>query len=245
MPRAGTLPSPARSEVGAEAISIIVITLNEAPVIEACLRHVLDHLSADGPGELIVSDGGSADGTAQIAARHARVITAPSGRAAGLNAGAAAASGNILLFLHADTRLPPGALTAIRQSQADPSSVGGRFRVRLDNPALPFRVVGASINLRDKLLGGFTGDQAVYVRRSVFRRLGGYAPVPLMEDLDFARRLTRAGRVARLPLAVTTSARRWERQGLARTIVRMWTLRALYYAGVSPQSLAPHYPDTR
>jgi rSAM/selenodomain-associated transferase 2 len=238
-------PSPFPPARRGGVISIVLITLNEAPIIAASLRHVHDHLAADGPGELIVSDGGSRDGTAEIAASHARVVVAPGGRGAGLNAGAAAASGEILLFLHADTRLPVGALSAVRRAFAERRVVGGRFKVRLDNPRLPYRIVGASINLRDRLLGGFTGDQAVFVRRSVFDQLGGYAPMPLMEDLDFARRLTHAGRVVRLPHHVVTSARRWERHGLARTILRMWTLRSLYYLGVPPRGLAPHYADAR
>jgi len=227
------------------AISIVVITLNEAPVLDACFRHMKELLEVDGPGEVIVSDGGSTDGTRELAEQSVRTIVAPRGRAAGLNAGASLATGEVLLFLHADTRLPARALSAIRQALNEPSTVGGRFRVALDNPALPYRIVGASINLRDRLVGGFTGDQAVFVRRSVFLEMGGYAHLPLMEDLDFARRLTRRGRVARLPLTVTTSARRWERRGLVRTVLRMWTLRSLYYLGVPPRALAPHYADSR
>jgi len=226
-------------------ISIVVITLNEAPVVEACLRHVGELLEADGPGELLVSDGGSTDGTRELAELSVRTIVAPRGRAAGLNAGASLATGEVLLFLHADTRLPSGALSAVRQALNEQSTVGGRFQVALDNPALAYRIVGASINLRDRLLGGFTGDQAVFVRRSVFLEMGGYADLPLMEDLDFARRLTRRGHVARLPLSVATSARRWERLGLVRTVLRMWTLRSLYYLGVPPRALTPHYADSR
>lgn len=228
-------------------ISIVVITLNEAPVIRACLDHLTAVTDQEGPGEIILSDGGSTDQTARIAAEypHVRVVTAPPGRANGLNAGAASATGNVLLFLHADTRLPTGALDAIRHAVADAGVAGGRFKVALDNPSLPFRLIGASINLRDALLGGFTGDQAVFVRTETFRRMGGYTRIPLMEDLDFARRLGQHGRVVRLPHYVTTSARRWERHGVLRTIVRMWTLRALYYSGVSPHRLAPYYRDAR
>ena len=225
-------------------ISVVVITLDEAPVIGRCLKR-LRAAAAGADVELIVSDGGSADGTRDIAERHARVVMAPPGRAAGLNAGAAVATGEALLFLHADTELPPAAFTLVRQALEDPAVIGGRFRVSLDNPAPAFRLIAASINLRDRLLGGFTGDQAVFVRASVFRRMGGYAPVPLMEDLDFAARLEQQGRVVRLPQAVVTAARRWERHGVLRTIVRMWTLRLLYRAGVPPRYLAPHYRHAR
>ena len=226
-------------------IGVVVITLNEAPVVGRCLERLRQAAAADGEVEIVVADGGSTDGTAAIAGRYVRVVGAPPGRAAGLNAGAAAATADILVFLHADTTLPPGAFTLIRQALRDPAVVGGRFRVSLDNPALPFRVIAASINLRDRLLGGFTGDQAVFVRAPVFRRLGGYAPLPLMEDLDFADRLRRQGRVVRLPQAVVTAARRWEQHGVLRTILRMWTLRLLYRASVPPRYLARHYVDAR
>lgn len=228
-----------------ERISVILITLNEVAVVGRCLAYLQLEAMADGAVEVIVSDGGSTDGTVEVARAYAPVVIAPGGRAIGLNAGAAMASGEILLFLHADTLLPPGAFDAVRDALRDPATVGGRFRLSLDNPGLPFRIVGAAINARDRLLGGFTGDQAVFVRAPLFRTMGGYAAIPLMEDLDFAARLGREGRVARLPQAVTTSARRWERQGLVRTVLRMWTLRLLYLAGISPQRLAPHYRDAR
>jgi rSAM/selenodomain-associated transferase 2 len=224
---------------------VVLIALNEAGLIESALRRLRAAQHADPSLEVIVSDGGSTDGTDSVARRFAQVVVAPGGRAAGLNAGAARAGGDVLLFLHADTVLPPDAFALVRQALAEPGVVGGRFRVALDNPALPFRVIAFWINLRDRLLGGFTGDQAVFVRAEVFRRLGGYAPLPLMEDLDFATRLERAGKVVRLPQTVTTGARRWERHGVLRTVFRMWTLRLLYRAGVHPRHLAPHYRDAR
>jgi rSAM/selenodomain-associated transferase 2 len=232
--------------VGATSrISVVLIALDEAGLIESALDRLLAARRADPSLELIVSDGGSTDGTQEIARRVARVVVAPGGRAAGLNAGAALASGDVLLFLHADTILPPNAFALVRRALDDPAVVGGRFRIALDNPALPFRVIAFWINLRDRVLGGFTGDQAVFVRAGVFRRIGGYAPVPLMEDLDFASRLERAGKVVRLQQTVTTGARRWERHGVLRTVFRMWTLRLLYRAGVHPRHLAPHYRDAR
>jgi rSAM/selenodomain-associated transferase 2 len=226
-------------------ISVVLIALNEAALIEGALSRLRTARCADPSLELIVSDGGSTDGTQAIAGKVARVVVAPGGRAAGLNAGAALATGDVLLFLHADTVLPPHAFALVRQALEDPDVVGGRFRVALDNPALPFRVIAFWINLRDRALGGFTGDQAVFVRTEVFRRIGGYASLPLMEDLDFATRLERAGKVVRLSQSVTTGARRWERHGVLRTIFRMWTLRLLYRAGVHPRHLAPHYRDAR
>jgi rSAM/selenodomain-associated transferase 2 len=226
-------------------VSIVVITLNESATIGPCLEHVSALLRDDGPGELMVSDGGSIDATPEIAARYGPVVTAPRGRALGLNAGAARAKGDVLLFLHADTRLPARALTAVRRAMDDAQVVGGRFRLRFDRRTPALRLTEAWINARDALVGGFTGDQAVFVRRETFERLGGYASIPLMEDLDFGRRLGRSGRVVRLAEAVITSARRWQRGGLLRTNVRMIVLRWLYYLGVPPTALAPHYRDAR
>ncbi|HET7768382.1 MAG TPA: TIGR04283 family arsenosugar biosynthesis glycosyltransferase [Chloroflexota bacterium] len=231
--------------MSAFAISVVVIALNEAATIDACLERVSVLLREDGPGEVVVSDGGSVDGTAVIAERYAPVVTAPRGRANGLNAGAARATGDVLLFLHADTRLPPRALTAIRDALADARVAGGRFRLAFDVQSVGLRLTQRWINLRDALLGGYTGDQAVFVRRDVFERLGGFAPLPLMEDLDFARRLGRAGRVVRLREVVVTSGRRWRRHGALRTNLRMIVLRWLYYLGVPPGVLAPHYSDVR
>jgi rSAM/selenodomain-associated transferase 2 len=226
-------------------ISVVVIALDEESAIGPSLARLKADADADGAVEIVVADGGSSDGTAEVAGRYARVVVQSGGRAAGLNAGAGAATGDILLFLHADTILPPRAFAVVRRALADPAVAGGRFRVALDNPALPFRIIAGSINLRDRILGGFTGDQAVFVRAAVFRAIGGYAPLPLMEDLDFAARLEGAGRVVRLPQRVITSARRWERHGIVRTVVRMWVLRLLYRGGVHPRLLAPHYRDAR
>ncbi|MDI6817700.1 MAG: glycosyl transferase, partial [Actinomycetota bacterium] len=127
----------------------------------------------------------------------------------------------------------------------DEGLVGGRFKLKLDNPELPYRIIGAMITLRDGLFGGFTGDQAIFVRMSAFEALGGFADVELCEDIDFARRLRKVGRTTRLPLYVTTGARRWEKSGLIKTILLMWMIRTLFYAGVSPARLARLYADVR
>ena len=231
--------------MSASTISVIVITLNEAATIGGCLEGLASLLRDDGPGEVIVSDGGSADGTKEIASRYAAVVTAPPGRASGLNAGASVATGDVLLFLHADTWLPRRALSAVRAALEDPAVVGGRFRLTFDLTSPWLRLTQSWINARDALLGGYTGDQAIFVRRETFERMRGFAPLPLMEDLDFARRLGRAGKVVRLREAVVTSARRWQRLGAVRTNLRMIALRWLYYLGVPPAALAPHYPDAR
>jgi len=227
-------------------ISIIVPVLNEEAALPVLLKQ-LEKLEDD--FELIISDGGSTDKTLTIAKKHyskgARAINSPCGRARQMNAGARVASGDLLLFLHADTYLPQDALRAIVDSMHDEEIAGGRFKLKLDNPALPYRLVGAMINMRDKLFGGFTGDQAIFIRKTVFERLGGFREIDLCEDLDMARRLKKEGRVIRLPLPVTTAARRWEKSGLVKTILLMWLIRILFYAGVSPERLAKLYADVR
>ena len=221
-------------------ISIIVPVLDEARNLERLLPGLRD-LAPD--AEVVVVDGGSADDTESVLARwpRAHLASSPRGRAAQMNAGAASSAGDVLLFLHADTRLPAGFTEAIERALGDQRVVGGRFDVRFDNPAWPFRMIAALMNLRSRLSGIFTGDQAIFVRRTAFEALGGYAPIPLMEDIDFTRRLRRLGRVACLRRRVTTSARKWERDGIARTIGLMWALRFLYFCGVSPARLHRWY----
>lgn len=224
------------SKPGHAALSIVIPTLDEA----ASLPGLLDHLAAVCPGaEILVADGGSADGGRELlrARPEIRRLACRRGRARQMNAGAAAAAGEVLLFLHADTRLPAGADRAIREALRDPAVVGGRFDVRLDSPRRLLWVVGGMMNLRSRLTGIATGDQALFVRRAVFEGLGGYADIPLMEDVEFTRRLKRWGAVAALRAQVTTSARKWEREGVLRTILLMWSLRLLYWLGVSPGRL--------
>lgn len=188
-------------------------------------------------------DGGSDDGTARVAARFppVRLLTGPRGRARQMNAGAREARGDVLLFLHADTRLPDGALAAIPTALDDPRAVGGRFDVQFDSPRPLLRTIACFMNLRSRVSGIATGDQALFVRRSVFEATGGYPDMPLMEDIELCRRLKRRGRLAALRLRVTTSARKWEREGAVRTMALMWALRFLYMVGVSPARLHRWY----
>ena len=222
------------------AISIVIPALDEA----ANLAWLLPDLRARWPAaEVVVADGGSGDATGDVAAAHpdVRWLRAPRGRARQMNAGARHARGDTLLFLHADTRLPDGALEAIAQALADPGVVGGRFDVRFDSPRPIMRVVAWLMNRRSRLTGIATGDQGIFVRRATFESLGGYPDIPLMEDIELTRRLKREGRLAALPLRVTTAARKWEREGAARTIGLMWGLRVLYVMGVSPTRLHRWY----
>ena len=223
-------------------LSVIVPTLDE----EATIASTLAHARRPGDVELVVVDGGSRDETVNVARPLAdRVLDAPRGRAAQMNAGAAAARGAVLLFLHADTRLPDDYPALVTEALAPADVVGGRFDIRLDAPGLAYRVIERLIGLRSRLTGVATGDQAIFVRRDAFVRVGGYPAIPLMEDIALCRALKRAGRMAALRDVVVTSARRWQRDGLVRTVALMWTLRLAYYAGVSPARLARAYRAAR
>lgn len=223
-------------------ISVIIPTLNEAPSIVQTLTHVRHA----GECELILVDGGSTDVTPGLVRSHAdRVITSPRGRARQMNHGAHEASGEVLLFLHADTRLPSGFSQYVIQALREPHIVGGRFDVQLDAEGWPFRMIETLMNLRSRLTRISTGDQAMFVRRQVFLDMGGFPDLALMEDIELSRRLKRVGRIACLHERVVTSARRWQQDGVFRTILRMWILRLGYFLGVPPERLRRFYADTR
>lgn len=225
-------------------LSIVIPTLNEA----AALERLLPHLARTCPeAEVIVVDGGGTDGTPECVRRFpgVRLIEASRGRARQMNAGAGTAGGSTILFLHADTVLPPDALRAIEDALRVPGVVGGRFDVRFDNPRAIFTLIATMMNLRSRLTRICTGDQAIFVRRQIFDELGGYPEIPLMEDIQLSRRLKRRGRIACLRQRVTTSARKWEREGVVRTIALMWALRLLYWAGVEPARLHRWYYGRR
>lgn len=219
-------------------LSIVVPALNEAARIGTCLE-ALQPLRAAGH-EVIVVDGGSKDATLELARAAAdQVLAAPRGRAAQMNAGARVARGEALLFLHADTRLPPQADALVIGALA--RAAWGRFDVTIDSPRPLLRLVASMMNLRSRLTGIATGDQAIFVRRAGFEAVGGYAPIPLMEDIELSRRLRRVEAPACLRARVQTSARRWESRGVLRTIVLMWRLRLLYFLGAHPERLARLY----
>ncbi|MBI4575081.1 MAG: TIGR04283 family arsenosugar biosynthesis glycosyltransferase [Planctomycetes bacterium] len=221
------------------SVSTVIPTWNEGAIIEDALRR----LAEQGPDEVIVADGGSTDGTAERArAAGARVVQAPRGRAPQMNAGAARASGEVLLFLHADVRLPPGGLQAVRAAMARGRRVGGFFRIRFDSSAPFLGAVALASNLRSALTRVPAGDRAIFVRADAFRALGGYRPWALLEDLDLSRRLRGLGPVARLPSRVTASARRFERRGPVRTVLLMAWLYLVWSLGASTRDLARHYP---
>lgn len=225
-------------------ISVIVPVLNEAPAIRGALSS-LQPLRRAGH-EVIVVDGGSADGTPGIAAGLAdSVLRTPPGRARQMNAGAHRAGGDILLFLHGDTLLPRQADRLIMEGLSRSGRQWGRFDVRLAGRRPLLRLVETMMNLRSRLSGIATGDQAMFVRREAFTAVGGFPDIALMEDIALSRRLKALSRPLCLGARVVTSSRRWEQHGVLRTILLMWRLRLAYFLGADPGALARRYHGDR
>ena len=225
-------------------ISVVIPTLDEV----VALPGTLDHLAAlPGRFEVVVCDGGSTDGTIEAARRHPlgpRLVLGSRGRANQLNAGAAEARGELFVFLHADTRLPDGAYATLTSALGDFETIGGNFALRFDGGDRFSRVLGAFYALQRRL-GVYYGDSAVWVRASAFAALDGYRPLAIMDDYDFVRRLERYGGTACLPGPAVTSARRWQRAGLPRTVASWVVIRWLSLAGVPATWLARLYRRVR
>jgi rSAM/selenodomain-associated transferase 2 len=224
-------------------LSIIVPALDEAAGIAAALAPLAAARAAG--VQVIVVDGGSTDGTATAAAPLAdAVIAAPRGRASQMNAGAAIARGEVLLFLHADTRLPAGAAETLAERLQASGRAWGRFDVRIDGRHRLLALVAALMNLRSRLTGIATGDQAMFFTRDAFRALGGFPPLPLMEDVALSAAAKRLTPPLCLRERATTSGRRWDERGVLRTVLEMWWLRLRYFLGASPERLhASYYRD--
>jgi rSAM/selenodomain-associated transferase 2 len=221
-------------------LSIVVPTLDEAGTIGTLLSDLAPW--RDAGAEIILADGGSEDDTrARAAGRVDRIVDAPRGRAAQMNAGAAAARGDCLWFLHADTRVPEAARTALGQALRD-GARWGRFDVRLSGRRWPFRVIERLMNWRSCLTRIATGDQGLFVQRALFESVGGFPGLPLMEDIALSKRLKRVApmRCIRRP-ALVTSSRRWEEKGIWRTVLLMWRLRLAYALGDEPATIAARY----
>lgn len=222
-------------------ISVIIPTLNEASTIEQALSR-LERLR---PYEIIVADGGSADGTVDLVRPAATLVNGRRGRGPQLNAGAAHATGDALLFLHADVRLPPNAFSAIETALADPPVVGGYFRVRFGRGAHDAFVAACYDLLRLRGRGIVYGDACIFARREVFERLGGYPDWPIMEDVSFVHHMRRLGHVVELPQVVVPSNRRWRSGGRLGTWASWWAVQLLFGLGVSPHLLARLYRSAR
>lgn len=222
------------------SLTIVMPVLNEAAGLAAALQ-ALEPLRARG-AQIIVIDGDSADNTAARAqAGGAQVINTTRGRALQMNAGAQQASGEVLLFLHADTRLPFNADALIEQALAAGPKVWGRFDVRIAGKPRLLRVIAAFMNARSRWTGIATGDQAMFMTRAAFHKVGGFPAQPLMEDIEMSARLLKLSRPACLRARVITSGRRWETRGVWTTLVLMWRLRLAYWRGAAPERLAQLY----
>lgn len=223
-------------------VSVVVPVRDEEDVIEG----VLDHLVALCPdAEVVVVDGGSTDRTVERARSRARVVESRPGRGPQLNAGAAASSGEVLWFVHADTVLHPGATAALHGALADPRVVGGGCRLRFDRTSPALRWLAWTSNLRARHLHWVFGDQAMFVRRTAFDEVGGFPDMPIMEDLEMSRRLHRRGRLVVLPTPATASARRFVEQGTVRMIVLMQCYKLQYFLGVDPERIRARYDARR
>jgi rSAM/selenodomain-associated transferase 2 len=222
-------------------VSVIIPTLNEA----GCLGETLRLLRQQGLHEIIVADGGSTDATGDLARAADRLLVGPRGRAAQMNAGAAAATGEVLLFLHADCSLEEGALTAAERCLGRRGVAAGCFRMTVTDPGLVYRMIDWCATARVRLTGLVYGDQGLFVKRDLFRRLGGFPALRLMEDVLISKELRRRGRVVVAPRRIFTSPRRWKSQGVVRQTLRNWALTALAAAGVHPDRLAAFYPAVR
>jgi rSAM/selenodomain-associated transferase 2 len=221
-------------------LSIIIPVLDEAATIGDALA-ALEPFRARG-AEVIVVDGGSRDATVAAARPLAdRVLAAPRGRGSQMNAGAAPARGDVLIFLHADTRLPPVADRLVVAALESSRRAWGRFDVTITGRSPVLRVVAAMMNLRSRATGIATGDQAMFMTRAAFAQVGGFPDLPLMEDIVMSRRLKRVSAPACLYARVTTSGRRWDRDGVLRTILTMWRLRFAFFLGAEPSRLARQY----
>jgi rSAM/selenodomain-associated transferase 2 len=234
--------------VSSPTVAVVLPVLNEASCLGECLADLRQSHAVD---EILVVDGGSTDASVEMVCRLMSedvgdvqavpcLIQAPRGRACQMHAGALAANSDVLLFLHADVKLPEDAVEAVRAAILQ-GYLWGRFDVRLSGRNFLFRIIERLMNWRSAATGIATGDQAIFVRQDVYGMLGGYAPMDLMEDIEFSRRLKWIGRPARLHGPVRVSARRWEEKGILRTVLLMWTLRLLYWLGISPARLARWY----
>ena len=222
-------------------ISIIIPVLNESKILEKTLSR-LQHELAD--HELIVVDGGSTDTSTLIAARYGKVLTSRRGRAKQLNTGAAAATGDILVFLHADVWLEPGALVAVEKTVTS-GYVGGGFRQRIDGKSLLYRMIEMAGNIRGKYLKVFYGDSGIFLTRTDFEKIGGFPDVPILEEMEFSRDMRKLGKTTLITPYIHISARRWVTGGIIRTTLNNWLITLLYFLGVSPEGLVKLYSHIR
>ena len=224
-----------------QKISVIIPILNEAKVLETTLSQLQPEL---GPHELIVVDGGSTDTSVRIAEKYGKVVISERGRAKQLNTGAAAATGEILIFLHADIWLESGAFAAVTTALSS-GYVGGGFRQKIDGESGLYRLIEIAGDIRGRYLKIFYGDSGIFLARTNFEKIGGFPDVPILEEMEFSKGLQRLGKTTLLTPYIHISARRWEARGIVRTTLNNWMITLLYFLGVSPEKLARLYSHIR
>jgi len=222
-------------------ISVIIPILNEAKILGKTLSQLQPEL---GPHELIIVDGGSSDSSVCIAKGYGEVLTSARGRAKQLNAGAAAATGDILLFLHADVWLETGALAAV-EAALSAGDIGGGFRQKIDGKCILYRLIEIAGNIRGKYLKVFYGDSGIFLARATFEKIGGFPDVPVLEEMEFSKGLRKLGKTTLIVPHIHLSARRWEARGIIRTTLNNWLITLLYFLKVSPERLAKLYSHIR
>lgn len=222
-------------------ISVIIPVLNEAKILDATLSQLQRELEGH---ELIVVDGGSIDNSVQIAERYGKVVSSERGRAKQLNAGANAANGDILIFLHADIWLEKGAFKAV-ESALSSGFVGGGFLQKIAGKSFLYRIIEITADMRGKYLKVFYGDSGIFVRRTDFQRIGGFPDVPIMEEMGFSKELRKVGKTTMVKPHIHISARRWEKNGIVRTTTKNWLITFLYSIGFPSDRLAKLYRNIR
>ena len=224
-----------------DKISVIIPVLNEAKILEKTLSELQSEL---GHHELIIVDGGSVDNSVLIAEKYGKVVTSERGRAKQLNTGAASASGDILIFLHADIRLESGAFAAVETALSS-GYVGGGFCQKIDGKNILYRAIEIAGNIRGKYLKVFYGDSGIFLTRADFEKINGFSEIPILEEMEFSKRLRRLGKTTLVTPHIHISSRRWETKGIVRTTVNNWLITLLYFLKFSPEQLAKLYRHIR